>query len=378
MRHLEKVLLLALAPFACAGPGSDDTAPEPAPFGPSNVPSGPVAPQVDGSIVVYPALGNPSDDEIDPLGPGLVVMGGSTPVIAAFPWAEETIGAGRMSAGDVVILRSSGDDSLSALAFNAGGFNSVRTIVIPADASGEDLVEAAAYLTEVEAVLFADDDALALVKWSASPLIAAVNNVFLRGGIILGVGGSATAFGAFALNPLAAGADDVVSSAAVANPFDPAITFTQVFDFPQLGNLIVDTHFTALDRLGRLGAFMARQVAAGTLTTNPTRVFGVGVDDANAIAIDRFGQTTLLQDANAAGGGFVLVAGTPTEVVAGMPLVYDDIAVTRLDTVGETYQLVEGCGTGFTYDVSIDGASASEYSPADPYSAAGVSSPCAD
>lgn len=378
MRHLEKVVLLALAPLACAAPGSGDTTQQPATFGPANQPAGPVAPHVNGNIVVYPPLGNPANDEIDPLGPGLVLMGGAKPIVAAFAWAEQTIGQGRPSAGDLVIVRATGDDSLSSIAFDAGAFNSVRTIVVPADASAEDLVDAAAYLTEVEAVLFADDDALPIVKWSGSALMTEVRNVFERGGVILGVGESATAFGEFALDPLATGADAVVSSDAVANPFDPAITFTQVFQFPQLGNLIVDTHFTSLDRLGRLSAFMARQVAAGTLTTSPPRVFGVGVDDANAIAIDRFGHTTLLQDGDTQGGGFVLVAGVPSQVESGMPLIYDGIQVTRLDTVGETYELARGCGTAFTYGVSVDGTAASAYSPADPYTAAGVSSPCPD
>ncbi len=378
MRHLEKVVLLALAPLACASPGSGDATPLSAPFGAANVPSGPVAPHVNGGIVAYPPLGDPSDDEIDPLGPGIVVMGGAAPVVSAFAWTEETIGQGRVSAGDLVILRSTYDDSLSSIAFDAGGFNSVRTLVVPADASAEDLVDAATYMVEVEAVLFADDDALPLVKWSSSALMTEVKNVFLRGGVILGIGESATAFGAFALDPLASGANDVGSSAAVANPFDPAITFTEVFQFPPLGNLIVDSHFTGLDRLGRLSAFMARQVAAGTLTTTPPRVFGVGVDDTNAIAIDRFGRTTLLQDAGAKGGGFVLSAGAPSQVESGMPLIYDGIVVTRLDTVGETYELARGCGTAFSYGVSVNGTDATAYSPADPYTAAGVSSPCPD
>jgi cyanophycinase-like exopeptidase len=378
MHHLEKIALLVLAPLACAAPGSGDATSHASSSGPANQPSGPVAPHVNGNIVVYPPHGNASNDEIDPLGPGLVLMGGAMPVVASFAWAEQTIGAGRPSAGDVVILRSTDDDSLSSVVFAAGAFNSVRTIVVPTDASMEDLIDASTYLAEVEAVVFADDDAVPLAKWSGSPLLAAVANVFERGGVIMGLGDSATAFGQFALDPLASGADAVESTAAVANPFDPAITFTNVFQFPQLGNLVVDAHFTALDRLGRLSAFMARQVAAGTLTTNPPRVFGVGVDDDNAIAIDRFGRTTLLQDGDTSGGGFVLVAGVPSQVESGVPLIYDGIQVTRLDTVGETYELTRGCGTAFTYGISVDGADATAYSPADPYTAAGVSSPCPD
>jgi len=381
MRPLREIALVVFAPLAlvaCASPGSGDATSAPSSFGPSSQPAGPVAPHVNGGIVVYPPLGNPSNDEIDPLGPGLVLMGGAKPVVSSFAWAENTIGAGRASAGDVVILRSTDDDSLTSIAFAAGAFNSVRTVVVPADASPEDLVDAAVYLAEVEAVVFADDDAVPLTKWSGSPLLAAVANMFERGGIVLGLGDSVTAFGQFAFDPLASGASAVESSAAVANPFDPAITFTQVFEFPQLGNLIVDAHFTSLDRLGRLAAFMARQVADGTLTTHPPRVFGVGVDEENAVAIDRFGHTTLLQDGNTTGGGFVLAAGVPSQVVAGAPLIYDGIEVTRLDTVGETYELTRGCGTAFTYTVSVDGADAVYYSPANPYTAAGVSSPCTD
>ncbi len=51
--------------------------------------------------------------------------------------------------------------------------------------------------------------------------------------------------------------------------------------------------------------------------------------------------------------------------------------VTRFDSATESLTLASDCGTAFSYDVTIDGASASPFTPANPYEARGTANPCA-
>jgi hypothetical protein len=61
-----------------------------------------------------------------------------------------------------------------------------------------------------------------------------------------------------------------------------------------------------------------------------------------------------------------------------MPLVWKQAQVSRFDTAGESLSLTASCGTVFSYDVAIDGASSAPFTPANPYEAEGTASPCSN
>jgi cyanophycinase len=337
-------------------------------------PSSAIAPHLGaGQLVVYPRVGGAIDDGILPLGPALVLMGGGADVDDAFTWSHAVIAGGRRVAGDVVVLTVNGDDHYGAYLASTADFNSVQTVRIPPSATDEDMLIAARIVSRAEMVFLTAEDPSSYLRWRRTPIIAAIQAVFDRGGVIGGTGGGAAALGEGALD----GVESVESSDAVQNPFEKSITFTRrVFRFGQLEGAIVDPHFRSSDRFGRLAAFMARQIADGALTTHPPIALGIGIDEGSALLIDAFGRVSLAQAPDAKGGGYIVTGGAAQQIAEGTPLVYEGLLVARLDQKGEAFDTSRGCGTAFLYRVSIDGAASETYSPRDPYVAPGAQSPC--
>ena len=330
----------------------------------------------DGALVVHARLGSPVDDEMGPIGPGLVLIGGGPEVDAAFHWMRATIAATRHEAGDVVVLRANDDDSFAEHVASLGVFNSVQTLTLSPNASTDDLAEVAFLLSRAEGVIVASDDATEFLRWRGTELARAVQSVFDRGGVVVGVGGGASIFGQFAHDTVHA-PGSVQTADAIANPFAKSMMFARdTFNFPQLEGLIVDTHFRENDRFGRLAAFMARQVSDGTLASHPPRVFGIGIDEGNAVVIDRFARASLIQADGVTGGAYIITGGTPEQIVPDMPLVYRDLVVARMDAPGEAFDLNRACGTAFIYKVTVHGGADTAYEPANPYIAAGVATAC--
>jgi len=328
-------------------------------------------------LTVYPRVGSDQDDAIRPSGPGLVLIGGARPVDDAFVWAQQTLSGGRVIAGDVVVLRVTGDDSYSGYLAGLAGFNSVQTLRVALSSSAADFALAADIVARAEVVFFAEEDAESFLRWRGTPVIDAIQGVYTRGGIVAGLGDASSLFGGFSFDAVAAAGATVATPDALANPYEKAMVFApSMFQFPQLEGLLVDPRFRDDDRFGRLSAFMARQVADGVLTTNPPRVFGIGVDDGSAVVIDRFARVTLFQQPNAIGGAYVLAAGTPQQIQPGLPLIYPDISVSRLDSPQMQYDLGFACGDAFSYPVSVTGGAAQIYAPANPYEAPGVANHC--
>jgi len=365
---------LAAALAACAEEGDRNVTMPKRPFAPSNAPTHPK--EKPSGFVVHNRIGNPLDDMMRGEGPGLVVLGGGAEVDDAYVWMRTTIGGTRRSAGDVVVLRVTDDDTYAEYVYAHGAFNSVQTIVVPQDATAENLDEAAAIVDRAEGIIFASDDASAFLRWRDSTLAMAVQRAFDRGGVIAGTGGGASVFGQFAHDTRAA-ATAVQTPDALANPYEKTIAFARdTFRLPQLEGLIIDTHFRENDRFGRLAAFMARQVADGTLATHPPRVFGIGVDEGNAVVIDRFARASLVQADTAGGGAYIITGGTPEQIMPDAPLIYRNLVVARLDAPGEMFDLDRACGTAFVYPVSVTGGGGRAYTPADPYEAPGIAHDC--
>jgi cyanophycinase-like exopeptidase len=251
----------------------------------------------------------------------------------------------------------------------------VQTVVVMRSATADDLDDVAHVLELAEGVVLASDDAAEFLRWRGTALAEAVQRAFDRGGVIAGTGGGASVLGQFAHD--AASASSVQTIDALANPYENSIAFARdTFRFPQLEGLIIDTHFRENDRFGRLSAFMARQVADGTLASHPPRVFGIGVDEGNAVTIDRFGRALLFQADGVEGGAYILAGGSPEQIMPDQPLIYRDLVVARMDSPGEAFDLDRGCGTAFVYRVSVSGGDPQKYSPTNPYEAPGIAHDC--
>lgn len=336
-----------------------------------------------GEMTVYPREGSQLDDTERPSGPGLVLMGGNYDVDAAVTWMHGVVRGSsrgpRDRAGDVIVLRQpagrdGGDDAYTRYFLRRAPFQSVQTVVLD-DPSPDELVRAAALVDKAEAVFFGGGDQRLYVGWQG-PLLQAVQRVYERGGVLGGTSAGAVLFGEHVNDAIAQYRfGSVVSAGAVENPYQRSISFSKnVFRVPVLRSALVDTHFAARDRFGRLGAFMARLL--GDRAEPSGGVLGIGIDEDSALLVDRFGIATLARQRPSSRGAFFLRAGRAERLVRGEPLVYRDIAVMRLDGDGQTFDLRSGCGDGVTSRVSIDGRSPEAYDPPDPYSAGGERGGC--
>lgn len=330
------------------------------------------------ALTIFPRVGDASDDARGPAGPGLVLMGGGTDVDAAFTWLHDTIaGSATARAGDLVVLRASGDNAYDPYAYGVAPFHSVRTVLIGAAATPGDLACAAAIVARAEGVFFAGGDQAKYFAWKGSSLMAEVQKVYDRGGVVGGTSAGCAILGGFAYDALAAGASNVATSDAIADPFEGAITFTRgMLAFPPLAGAMTDPHFRPRDRMGRLATFLARQHADGAVTRNPAAALGIGVDEKAAIVIDKSGVAKLLQQVPGTGSAFFVRGGVPDHCVAGSPLVYRKLLVTRLDSSAQTFSLSSWCGTGTVYTMNVFGDAPPPYQPSNPYTATSDGSVC--
>lgn len=323
----------------------------------------------------FPRVGNAADSAPALEGPGLVLAGGGTDVDGEFVWARATLSSSSTAPlGDVVVLRATGTNAYDAYILALAPFNSVQTILLPAPSTLTDLRAAAATVDRAEVVFFAGGDQSDYVAWAGSPLIAAVRGVYQRGGVVGGTSAGLAIQGQYAFD---ARVGSVTSAQALANPYEPSITFTRdLFDWPALRGAITDTHFATRDRFGRLVAFMARQHADGVVPGPAPEVLGLGVEQGCAVVVDKVGQGRLLRGPGASCAAYFVRGGPAQQVSPGVPLVAPGLSVTRLDGPAQRYDFTRRCGTGPTAVISVDARQASPYGGVDPYTVAGDAGSC--
>lgn len=200
------------------------------------------------------------------------------------------------------------------------------------------------------------------MAWKGTPLIAAVQGVYNRGGIVGGTSAGLAILGERIFDGKLASSEEVTTAALLQDPDNPHVTMTEdLFEFPPLDDVITDTHFHERDRFGRLVALMARQPGG--------RILGIGVDEQTALCIDRHGIGHLVRNRLGQGAAYLL-RGQGGQVKPGEALGPVTVHVTRLDNTDDSPSLFdfrtwqgEGCGE---YDVTIDMAKGDVYS-VDPY-----------
>jgi cyanophycinase-like exopeptidase len=278
---------------------------------------------------------------------------GGAPVLA---WAHDTAvgsGAGR---GDVIILTPGGGDSSSS--WLTARFRSAQTISIADGATAADFAIAASLVAHAEAVWFTGGDQAKYVRWKGSLLMDAVDAVFARGGVVGGTSAGMIILGHSTNDALVTISENITTTLAVKDPYDPNIHFTQdVLHLAPLARSITDPHFIARDRMGRLSTFMARQVADGFALPG---ILGIAVDDGAALVIDKSGQAARLADADGP-AAYVVRGQTPDQVQKGKPLVYKGIHVVKLSSAAHAFDFTRRCGKGFVRDFDVDGSQTPPY-----------------
>lgn len=309
-------------------------------------------------FLIYPRLGSAADSAC-PLQPpgGLILSGGGGHVAGAYAWMQRQL-AGDRPGGDIVVLRATPDDSYSAEVMKAAPFNSVQTICVPEHATREELAATARIVAQAEGVFFSGGQQARYVAWKGTELIAAVQAVFDRGGVVGGTSAGLAILGERIFDGRLATSREVTTQALLRDPDNPHVTMTEdLFEFPPLDDVITDTHFRERDRFGRLVTLMARQASG--------RILGIGVDEQTALCIDRNGLGHLERTRPDAGAAYIL-RGQGSQVQAGKPLQPVTVHVTRLDNIDpiqchfdfRAWQ-GEGCAE---YDVTVDATTPGIYS----------------
>jgi cyanophycinase-like exopeptidase len=236
----------------------------------------------------------PADDRGDGV---VVVMGGGVEVDRAA--ARFVDGA---EGGDVLVLRASGSTSSYTGYFAGSSGELTGAITRPAHAVATlriDDAEAGAddavlcRVRRADAVWLAGGDQSAyLLAWPAS-LRQALADAVARGAAVGGTSAGAMSWSAFAFTARDGG---VTSTTALATPRDPVVNVGRS-PFAALPAALVDTHFQARDREGRLLVFLAH-VASGGLAGDDgdPGVIGVGLDEQTALVVDVAAGTAAVAD----------------------------------------------------------------------------------
>jgi len=289
----------------------------------------------------YARLGNPGDVAPTPT-PGVVLMGGSTDVDAAFQWMCQRAGN-----GDFLVIRATGTDAYNPYIRDlCPGLNSVATLIIPDLASANDPT-VANLLSQAEAVWIAGGDQSNYINlWTGTPVQTTLNALIASGTPIGGTSAGLNVLTQFVYTAQAS--QGATSAQALANPFHRTMTFGRDFAaVPALQGVIGDPHFGARDRMGRDLAFLCR-VADNGWSATPR---GIAVDEQTALLIDAQGTSAVVGSGHVY---FFRAPGLPQVCRSGTPLTYRDIAVDRI-AAGDGFDLATWQRSGgVAYTISAE------------------------
>jgi len=288
--------------------------------------------------------GNPAD--VAPIlhGPMLHLAGGGGDVDAAYQEVIDRIRGCSDCATtiDIVVLRASGADGYNEYLQAMRGVDSVTTFVIT-DRSTSRRADVVAAVRDAEYIFFAGGDQCNYVKYFMdTPIEAMVRAVYARGGAVGGTSAGMAIMGKATYD--ACTDESAQSKLALADPYNHEISFTtDFFDWRFMELVITDTHFAQRDRMGRLLAFIARQ-----LRELPVDSFlGIAANEKTAVLVDDRGLATVVGQGPAY---FVLGDHFPERTLPGQPLTYCGFKIWRAPS-GLAFDLVHRPPTGFT---SID------------------------
>lgn len=302
-----------------------------------------------GSITRY-VSGNRNDVRPTLFGPVLDFGGGGADVDPAIQWMIDKVRgcSDCLTKVDVVILRATGSNGYNAPILAMNGVDSVETFVITDRKDALNQITVAA-IQNAEVIFFAGGDQCDYVKLFAKTRIErAVESVYRKGGA---VGGTSAGMAIQGENVYDSCTGSVTSSQALANPYHSAISFTNnFFNWNDLQWTLTDSHFFQRDRMGRLFAFLARQIKDGHSTTS----LGVAVSETTSLVVDQEGIATVKGDGS--GQAYLVLADHPPEICEPLtPLTYSGFKIWRL-TENQTFNLRQRPTAGF-YLISVTNGS---------------------
>ena len=270
--------------------------------------------------------------------------GGGTDVDPAIQWMiDKARGCTDCAAKvDVVVLRASGSNGYNAPIYAMNGVDSIETLVIT---DRRDALKSAvvAAIQNAEVIFFAGGDQCNYVKnFKGTAIERAVKSVYRRGGSIGGTSAGLAIQSEFVFDGCQG---STISAEALANPYHSTISFTyNFFAWNNLQTTLTETHFAQRDRMGRLLAFLARQIKDGRSAT----AFGIAVNEATSMVVDENGLARVLGSGAAY---FVLADHAPETCIAGQPLTFSNFKIWKVSP-NQTFDLQNRPTTGF-YPISV-------------------------
>jgi cyanophycinase len=301
----------------------------------------------------YTRLGNPQDAGLLRGSGGLALEGGGTDIDQVFMWMEGQMGG----KGDFLVLRSTDDTLYNTYVdgLDPSGFNSVATLDIPnRNAAFEPAVQQ--IIEKASAVFIGGGDQGDYINfWQGTPVQQAIDDDLARGVPIGGTSAGTDVIGQF-IN--SAEQSSLISDKALKNPFDPNLTLAENFIAPNrvpfLNNTIIDTHFVARDRMGRMLAFLARIEGNGWSPNN--QPMGIGINEQTALLITPDGHAQVIDNPGAPDPNVYFLQtpdlrapGSSLVLAKSTPLTYKPITVTRV-TAGGSFDLSDWPGSAATSD----------------------------
>ncbi|AOY83698.2 Type 1 glutamine amidotransferase-like domain-containing protein [Moorena producens JHB] len=230
---------------------------------------------------------------------------------------------------DVVVIRSFGGDGYNEPIYDMDGVNSVETLVLDSrdDANRPDVV---ATVENAEVLFFTGGNQCDYVEnFQDTDLHDAIAYVLDQGGAIGGTSAGAMIQGNFVYDSCQG---SVTFDEALNDPYNDYISFTNhLFQWRDLESVIVDTHFSERERMGRLMVFIARQLQ----DTDAEEVLGIGVDEATSVVVNYNGYAEVIGEGAAY---FVLGDHIPEECEPGIPLSFSNYKIWKL-SAGDTFDL---------------------------------------
>jgi cyanophycinase len=279
-------------------------------------------------------------------GPAYDLAGGGPDVAPALQWLINKVRGcdACQTKLDVVVLRASGADGYNDFIYKMDGVDSVETLVVKSreDSDGEAVKKT---VRDAEIVFFAGGDQCNYVKFfKATAVERGVEQVHARGGGVGGTSAGLAILGDVAYDACSGGSAQ--SRQSLRNPYHADITFTyDLFDWPPLKGTITDTHFVERDRMGRLLAFLARQIRDGKYR----KILGVAVERETSLAVDGRGLARVMGKGPAY---FVLADHRPEVCEPGAPLSYSNYKVWKVAS-GGTFDLKNRPAGGYSL-VSVE------------------------
>ncbi len=290
--------------------------------------------------------GSALDVNPDLAGPVLLLGGGSNDDTEGFQWTIDKLRGCNDCATklDVVVLSASGADAWNQFIYDMDGVDSVETLIIT---SREDANSAAVKKTvrHAEIIYFGGGNQCNFVRYfKGTEVEEGVEHVYRKGGGIGGTSAGLAIQGSAVYD--ACTNDSAYSPQALANPYYADVSFTyDFFNWPHMEATITDTHLAQRDRMGRLLAFIARQISDGKYE----RVLGLGVNEQTSVVVDKEGCARVMGDGPAY---FVLADHKPEVCEAGAPLTYSNFKIWKVARNG-TFDLKKPAKSG-SYLISVE------------------------